>query len=158
MIPSRALQREPVCLGPSREDQSPLRLVVSCILYYVQEMRRLMGLAPAPPSRWPVSSAAASTPTSIPPAQASVPGPRPSNPPPVDPALNTRLRAMEESQGSLQREFSEASRIMKDMMGQFDSLRRDLLARRESNPPVHTEENSSLNQVGAPHQQVGVVP
>ena len=153
MIPSRALQREPVCLGPSREDQSPLRLVVSCILYYVQEMRRLMGLAPAPPSRWPMSGAAASAPTSIPPARASTPGPRPPNPPPIDPSLNTRLREMEERQGHLQSEFSDASRIMRDMMVQFDSLRR-----RESNPPVHNEENSSVNQVGAPHQQVGVEP
>ena len=158
MILGRALRRGPVCLGPLREDQNPLRLVVSCILYYVQELRRLMGLTPTPPSRWPVSSAAASTPTSIPPARASVPGPRPPNPPPVDPSLNTRLRDMEERQGGLQREFSEASRIMKDMMGQFDSLRRDLLARRESNPPVHNEGNPSVNQVGAPHQQVGVGP
>ena len=158
MIQSRALRREPVCLGPLREDQSPLRLVVSCILYYVQEMRRLMGLAPAPPSRWPMSGAAASAPTSIPPARASAPGSQPPNPPPIDPSLNARLGEMEERQGHLQSEFSDASRIMRDMMGQFDSLRRDLLARRESNPPVHNEENSSVNQVGAPHQQVSVEP
>ena len=116
-----------------------------------------MGLAPAPPSQWPVSSTAASAPTSIPPARASPPGPRPPHPPPIDPSLNTRLRDMEERQGHLQSEFSEASRLMRDMLGQFDSLRRDVLARRGSSPPVHNEQNSSINQVGAPHQQVGVV-
>ena len=64
---------------------------------------------------------------------------------------------MEENQGSLQREFSEVAKIMENMLGQFDNLRRDLLARRESNPPVHTEESASLDQVSVPHQQVGVI-
>ena len=153
MILSRALRRRPVCLGPLREDQSPLRLVVSCILYYVQEMRRLMGLAPAPPSQRPVSGAAASAPTSVPPARASAPGSQPPNPPPINPSLDARLREMEERQGRLYSEFSDASRVIRDMMAQFDSLRR-----RESNPPVQNEEDSSVNQVGAPLQQVGVKP
>ena len=153
MIPSRALQREPVCLGPLREDQSPLRLVVSCILYYVQEMRRLMGLAPAPPSQRPMSGAAASAPTSVPPARASAPGSQPPNPPPINPSLDARLREMEERQGRLYSEFSDASRVMRDMMAEFDSLRR-----RESNPPVRNEGDSSVNQVAAPHQQVSVKP
>ena len=60
---------------------------------------------------------------------------------------------MEERQGRLYSEFSDASRVMRDMMAEFDSLRR-----RESNPPVRNEEDSSVNQVAAPHQQVGVKP
>ena len=153
MIPSRALQREPVCLGPSREDQSPLRLVVSCILYYVQEMRRLMGLAPAPPSQRPMSGAAASAPTSVPPARASATGSQPPNPPPINPSLDARLREMEDRQGHLYSEFRDASRVMRDMMAEFDRLRRG-----ESNPPVRNEGDSSVNQVAAPHQQVSVKP
>ena len=64
---------------------------------------------------------------------------------------------MEENQGSLHREFNEVARVMKNMLGQFENVLQDLPARRESNPPVHTEESASHDQVSVPRQQVDVI-
>ena len=65
---------------------------------------------------------------------------------------------MEENQGSLHREFNEVARVMKNMLGQFENVLNDLPARRESTPPVRTEEGASHDRVSVPRQQVDAIP